>query len=276
MKNADFKILEGFGDEWQAFDRWTPESEAQRRLFEEYFHIFPWEVLPRSAVGFDLGCGSGRWAQFVAPKVKTLHCIEASMNALGVAKRNLRSFENCIFHHASVESIPLEPASMDFGYSLGVLHHIPDTASGIRSCVDLLKPRAPFLLYLYYSFDNRPFWYRSVWRISDFVRILISRLPFRIRFLISQVIAALLYYPMARSALLFERLGVKVDAFPLSAYRQRNFYIMRNDALDRFGTRLESRFNRSQIADMMDRAGLANITFSEAAPFWCAVGFRKG
>lgn len=31
-----------------------------------------------SIIGFDLGCGSGRWAFFVAPKVAKLHCIDRS------------------------------------------------------------------------------------------------------------------------------------------------------------------------------------------------------
>ena len=39
--------------------------------------------------------------------------------------------------------------SMDFGYSLGVLHHIPDTKEALQKCVSKLKPGAPFLVYLY-------------------------------------------------------------------------------------------------------------------------------
>jgi 2-polyprenyl-3-methyl-5-hydroxy-6-metoxy-1,4-benzoquinol methylase len=44
---------------------------------------------------------------------------------------------------------------MDFGYSLGVLHHIPDAQKALSDCVKKLKLGAPFLVYLYYSFDNR-------------------------------------------------------------------------------------------------------------------------
>ena len=51
---------------------------------------------------------------------------------------------------------------MDFGYALGVLHHVPNTQEGLNSCIKLLKPGAPFLVYLYYSFDNRPNWYRNL------------------------------------------------------------------------------------------------------------------
>jgi exonuclease III len=71
-----------------------------------------------------------------------------------------------------------------------------------------------------------------------------------------------------------EKLGVNVSNFPLTAYRHRSFYVMRTDALDRFGTRLEQRFTQVQIREMMEAAGLRDIRFSDHAPFWCAVGIR--
>ena len=49
---------------------------------------------------------------------------------------------------------------------------------------------------------------------------------------------------------------------------------MRTDARDRFGTPLEQRFTRYQIEAMMRDAGLIDIRFSEAAPYWCAVGLK--
>ena len=50
---------------------------------------------------------------------------------------------------------------------------------------------------------------------------------------------------------------------------------MRTDARDRFGTRLERRFTASEISQMMRAAGLERITFSDDAPYWCAVGYRE-
>jgi hypothetical protein len=72
-----------------------------------------------------------------------------------------------------------------------------------------------------------------------------------------------------------EKLGLDVDAIPLSFYRHRSFYVMRTDALDRFGTKLEKRFTKTEISQMMERAGLENLVFSDRAPYWCAVGYRK-
>ena len=78
-----------------------------------------------------------------------------------------------------------------------------------------------------------------------------------------------------KTALALERAGFSVANFPLSAYRHRSFYAMRTDALDRFGTRLERRFTRREIAGMMERAGLERIVFASGIPYWTAVGYRR-
>lgn len=271
-QNLDKNVVAGFGDEWSRFDQSSLEETELREMFENYFNIFPWDALPANAKGFDLGCGSGRWAKLVAPRVGRLHLIDPS-DAIEVAKRNLIGAGNCSFHRAGVEDIPLDDESCDFGYSLGVLHHIPDTEAGLRACVRKLKKGAPFLLYLYYRFDNRPVWFRALWKMSDVSRGFISRLPHAGRYAVSQVLAATVYLPLARTARVLESAGINVENFPLSQYRDNSFYTMRTDALDRFGTRLERRFTKAEIRDMMKRSGLEKITFSETS-FWTAVGYK--
>lgn len=273
-ENVDKQVVEGFGDEWSRFDQSELTEDELGKMFDAYFNIFPWQALAADSVGFDLGCGSGRWAKMVAPRVGRLHLIDASADALAVAKRNLKKASNCEFHLASVEQIPLNDDSCDFGYSLGVLHHIPDTEAGIKACTAKLKRGAPFLLYLYYRFDNRPAWFRLLWQASDVVRQFVSRQPHSLRYGISQILAAGVYFPLARTARGLEKAGMNVESFPLSQYRHNSFYVMRTDALDRFGTRLEKRFTKKEMQEMMESAGLKDIVFSQTS-FWTAVGFKK-
>ena len=274
MQNIDNETVASFGDEWTRFDQSGMSNDEALKVFNEYFAIFQWDMLPPDAEGFDMGCGSGRWARWVAPKVGKLHCIDPS-NAISIARANLFMHKNVSFYQASVDSQCLLPNSQDFGYSLGVLHHVPDTAFAIRSCVELLKPGAPLLLYLYYAFDNRPWWFRAIWRASDLLRQLIYRLPPAFKHLTTDAIALLIYMPLAAISRLTERLGFNVGSIPLSYYRKHSFYTMRTDARDRFGTPLEQRFTRHQIGEMMKLAGLVNVYFSDAAPYWCAIGYKE-
>ena len=274
MSNLDFQTVASFGDEWSRFDQNAMSDQEACKVFEEYFAVFPWFKLPENAEGFDMGCGSGRWAHWVAPRVGRLHCIDPS-SAIEVAKRNLLDHGNVTFHLSSVDEACLLKDSQDFGYSLGVLHHVPDTPAAIRSCVDMLKPGAPLLLYLYYSFDNRPWWFRAIWLMSDLCRKLIHRLSPSLKHLVTDAIALLVYWPLAVLSRFIERIGLSVATIPLSYYRKHSFYTMRTDSRDRFGTPLERRFSRPQIAEMMEKAGLENVRFSNAAPYWCAVGLKK-
>jgi len=273
IKNFDPKTVASFGDEWSRFDQSGMSDKEAEKVFNEYFSIFPWERLPAAAEGFDMGCGSGRWARWVAPRVGRLHCVDPSQ-ALEVARKHLARRDNVTFHRASVDEAPVGLNSQDFGYSLGVLHHVPDTAAAIHSCVALLKPGAPLLLYLYYAFDNRPWWFRALWRVSDTCRRVVCQLPAGLKHWVTDTIAAMVYWPVARLTSLLERLGFRVHGIPLSYYRKHTFYTMRTDARDRFGTPLEQRFTRAQIAALMREAGLFDISFSDDAPYWCVVGFK--
>lgn len=262
MTNVDPATVEGFGREWQAYDQSGLSDEEAQRTFGDYFAVFDFTDLGE---GFDLGCGSGRWAKYVAPKVKWLHCIDPS-DAIEVARKNLAGHDNVTFHRADADHIPLEDGSQSFGYCLGVLHHIPDPEKAMRSAISKLKPGAQFLVYLYYAMETKPAWFRAIWKVSDLGRKGVSRLPFPIKRLASSAVAAVVYWPLAR----FGR-----QTWPLvEIYHDKSFYTMRTDALDRFGTRLEHRFTKDQIRAMMERCGLTQIRFSDSRPYWVAVGVK--
>ena len=276
--NLDLKVARGFGREWSTF-RQDPDhlSRAQRQaIFDDYFRIFPWHLLPAGGgIGLDVGCGTGRWSVLVAPRVEHLHLLDPSAEALNVAKENLRDINNVSYHLNSVATIPLPPKSLDFAFSLGVLHHVPDTEAAIAAIADKLKTNAPFLIYLYYALDNRPIWYRLLWRITDLARFVVSRLPHPLRLVISQAVAALIYWPVARFARLVSPRGRSAGTLPLSYYADKSFYVMRTDAYDRLCTRLEKRFRRDEIERMLAQTGFKNVTFSTKQPFWCAVGIKS-
>jgi glycosyltransferase involved in cell wall biosynthesis len=105
--------------------------------------------------------------------------------------------------------------------------------------------------------------------------MLVSKLPFFMKYFISQAMAIFVYYPIVKIEIIMEKLGFNIDKLPLAFYKNLSFYAMRTDALDRFGTRLEKRFSAKEIERMMKAAGLENIVFSKSYPYWCALGYRS-
>ena len=272
--NQDNTTVNSFGDEWSRMNQNSLNEEEAKQIFNDYFSIFPFDLLNKESIGFDMGCGSGRWAAIVAPLVKKLLCIDASDKAIDVARNNLKLCKNISYKVSSVDKTGLREKSFDFGYSLGVLHHVPDTYSGIVSCSKLLKKGAPFLLYLYYAFDNKPLWYRTLWKISELIRSIVNKLPPIIKLIITNILALILYLPLSKISWILDKINVNVDNFPLSYYKDKSFYTMRTDSRDRFGTPVEKRFSQEEIKNMMERADFNKIRFSENKPYWVAIGIK--
>ena len=268
-------VINDFGLEWKKFSHKNIDEKILYKMFIDYFRIFPFKKINYSSEGFDMGAGTGRWAKFIAPKVKKLNIIEPGRLSIQQAKKNLSKFSNCVFYNQTVEKNFLKDNSQDFGYCLGVLHHIENTELGIKSCIKKLKSGAPFLFYLYYDFDNKSHLYKLIWKFSDVLRKKISALPFFIKYMISQIIALMIYYPLAKASFLLDCMNVNTSNIPLSYYRNKSFYMMRTDSLDRFGTRVEKRFSKKKIKSIMVKAGLINIKFSDKAPFWVGVGYKN-
>jgi len=267
------KVIENFGKEWTNFNQDINNKELQN-VFEDYFNIFPNKFLNKKSVGADIGCGSGRWAKYILPKVKHMHLIDPSLKSINVAKNNLKDFNNLTFHNKDVSSIDEINEEFDFAYSLGVLHHIKDTEEGIANCFNKLKKGSPFLIYLYYNFENRNFIFKFIWTISNFLRVIISNLPFALKKIITNLLALIIYLPLKYIYKIIKFLSIDIKNFPLSYYHNKTLYMMRTDSLDRFGTIIEKRFSKKEIKSMLEKAGFIDIKFSDTEPYWTAICFK--
>ena len=275
IANVDTNVVRAFGEEWTRFRNDSLSEVELVEIFNQYTAIFPWDELPENAIGFDAGCGSGRWARFFAPRVGLLHCVDASAAALDVAREVLADQPNVKFYVEDISCMSLADESCDFGYSLGVLHHIPDTERALGSCVTKLKPGAPLLIYVYYDPSSTGIVRSGLLKSVSGLRWIISRLPSQLKVIVTGFIACVVYFPLARLSRIFARLGHDPSTIPLFQYRDRSFYVMRNDALDRFGTRLEKRYSREDAQQLLEGAGLDEVIFSEDPPWWIAVGRRS-
>ena len=88
MTNIEQQVTKDFGNEWESYNQRLLSTKELNELFNKYFNIFPFDLINKESEGFDMGCGSGRWARFIAPQVKKLNCVDPSYKALEVAKQN--------------------------------------------------------------------------------------------------------------------------------------------------------------------------------------------
>lgn len=274
-ENIDHLVVKSFGDEWLKFQDFSDNTID--RISEEYFDIVDSRMVNKDSYVMDVGCGTGRWTKYLAKKAGFIEGIDPS-DALFAADNLLgNSVENVRLTKASTETIPFADETFDFVMSVGVLHHIPDTQKAMNDCIKKVKKGGYFYCYLYYNLDSRGPLFRALFSLSDIIRKFVSSLPSGIKEFVADVLAVVIYLPLVLLVRILRALGFKKFAnfIPLSYYHNKPFFVIRNDSLDRFGTKLEHRFSKEQVIEMMKNNGLEEIVVSPNSPYYHVVGRKK-
>lgn len=270
--NIDSDVIKSFGEEWKKFDYDDTELNDDLDLqFSAYsVPINLGEFDPYLSVAADFGAGSGRWTTRLAPFFAEIYALDPSPGAFKVLIEKFKNSSKIKVLRESVGGNSIPDNSLDLAVSLGVLHHLPDTARGIEDIAKKIKPGGMFWCYLYYKLENKSNIYRTLFRASVLVRLMVSSMPYAWRRFFADVIALTIYLPLARLARVLLNRGKNIGNFPLHHYANMPFLMIRNDALDRFGTRLEKRFSKEEISQMLGHAGfdLTSLIFSEVEPYW--------
>ena len=271
-ENLDQSVIDSFGHEWATFDYSEAQSsDALDAQFLAYCNPIDMKQFDsKVSVAGDFGAGSGRWSSRLLVSFSKVDVLEPSDGATGVLKKKFVDESRVVVLQETVGANSVPANSLDLAISLGVLHHIPDTALAIRDVSGKIKPGGYFLCYLYYNLENKPGYYKLIFKIVDVVRRVISSSPQKIKVALASFIAAAIYWPLARVSKVLSKIGINISSIPLHHYANMPFVMLANDALDRFGTSLEQRFSKAEITEMLRNADfdLSTLVFSEIEPFW--------
>lgn len=270
-ENIDDEVVQSFGDEWIKFHEFPDETIND--IAKEYFDIVNESMVNKNTYAVDIGCGTGRWTRFLSEKAGFIEAIDPS-EAIFAADNLLDKIPNVRLTKASTDNIPFDDETFDFAMSVGVLHHIPDTQKAMQDCVKKVKKGGYFYCYLYHNLESRGFVFKTIFKLSELFRKVVCKLPPKLKRAVCDLLAIIIYMPLILLIRFFWAIGLKKLAvkIPLSAYRDKSFFVIRNDSLDKFGTKLEQRFSKEQVINMMTNSGLAEIVVSPKSPFYNAVG----
>jgi 2-polyprenyl-3-methyl-5-hydroxy-6-metoxy-1,4-benzoquinol methylase len=139
-----------FGFQWNRFARTQLDSASGGRASRDTFVEKtgqPLELLAGRTV-LDAGCGMGRFAEVCADAGANVHAIDLS-TAVEAAAQNLRDRPNVWIYQADIMKLPFADGTFDFIYSIGVLHHTPNTRAAFDQLPRLLKPGGRLAVWVY-------------------------------------------------------------------------------------------------------------------------------
>lgn len=139
-----------FSFEWNTHDRTQLDCYREDQPSEREFVAktgFSAADLEGKLV-LDAGVGAGRYADVVSRWGADVVGVDLSL-AVEAAQRNLGQRENVWIAQADIGSLPFLPATFDVIFSIGVLHHTPDTHAYFRRLVPLLKPGGTIAIWVY-------------------------------------------------------------------------------------------------------------------------------
>ncbi|MDD2729317.1 bifunctional 2-polyprenyl-6-hydroxyphenol methylase/3-demethylubiquinol 3-O-methyltransferase UbiG [Malikia sp.] len=135
---------------------WDPESE-----FRPLHQINPlrldWIAKQAPLAGrqvLDVGCGGGILAEAMARQGAEVLGVDLATRSLKVAQLHALESElaNVSYREIAVEALAAErPASFDVVTCMEMLEHVPDPASVVKACAELVKPGG----WVFFSTLNR-------------------------------------------------------------------------------------------------------------------------
>jgi SAM-dependent methyltransferase len=254
LSGSERATSRAFGTQWKLL---SGLSAMFRTEFQSYLDPLPATDLAGLIV-LDAGCGSGKFA-FAAAEAgaKIVIAVDIS-DAVDVAFANLRGVPAAHVVQASIYQLPLRPTSIDFAYSIGVLHHLAGPQKGFRQILPLIRPGGRVFVWLYALEGNEAFI-----RWLDPLRAgVFSRLPSWLNRIATTALAVplwavvrLVYVPLSRRG--------RAARLPYSEYflyfSNLGFSTFWGTVYDKLVPPISFYLTRDEVLDWLASAGLTRV-----------------
>jgi len=245
-----------FGFQWHVHAKTqldTAESNRSEGAFRRRTGFRPEDLAGKLVL--DVGCGMGRFADVATRWGAHVVGIDLSL-ASEVAARNLADREATIFQ-ADVFQLPFAPASFDYIYSIGVLHHTPDCEKAFKSLPVLLKPGGRIAIWLYSAYNK---WYK----MSDVYRKVTRRMsPRMLHKLCWGVVPLYGMHQVLKKIPLVGRpaSGALAYMIPMAHHSDRNWRIL--DTFDWYSPWYQSKHTYEEVFRWFESCGLQDLRVIE-------------
>ena len=141
--------LESFGRQWTKFE--VAHDDEDRATFQAKTGLRVADLTGLRIL--DAGCGGGRYSKVCGQAGATVMGADHTQ-AVEKASQLCGHLPNVRFVQADLKHLPFPPASFDFAFSIGVMHHDVDTRAVFEAVAQMVKPGGRYAVWLYRR--NRP------------------------------------------------------------------------------------------------------------------------
>jgi SAM-dependent methyltransferase len=234
---------ESFGFEWTRHRRTQLDSSSGRTdshdTFAKKVGLGRAEIEGRLVL--DVGVGSGRFAEVAADLGARVVGIDLS-RAVDAAAENLG--DRALIAQADLFRLPFAEGTFDAVYSIGVLHHTPDTAAAVRALAPLVKPGGTLAIWVY----RRATWYR----MADLYRHVTTRMSDGSLYRLCHVLARL--YPIQRLPVIGRALSFLL---PISHQADLEWRVL--DTFDWYAPRYQRKHTEREVVGWFRDLGFESI-----------------
>ena len=136
--------LASFGLQWNKYE--VAHADEDRATYQAKTG-FTLDELHGSRV-LDAGCGGGRYSKIAGEAGAQVIGADHSA-AVEKAADLCRHLPDVHFLQGDLKRLPLEPASFDYAFSIGVMHHDADTRAVFDAVAKMVKPGGKLAVWLY-------------------------------------------------------------------------------------------------------------------------------
>lgn len=279
----DRSYASSFGKQWNAFAKAQIDRSENGESALRFDSEIGWDREQlRGRTIIEIGCGAGRFVDVLAKRGPSLVIGVDVTDAVDAAARNV-SHDNVQFVQADVFESPVRDGSMDFAFSIGVLHHTPDPRSAFNNMSDMVRTDGKLGVSLYeISLYHRPnrnslkvltidlLWALNLWRCELF-RTMTTRVPHGVMIAYCKTVIPVLHVLNKIPVLRLARY-----AFPSTCYRHLPVVWSMVDTMDTYSTKIVHQYRAKEVFQWFRSLGLREITIMNSRAGWVSVIAEKG
>ena len=252
---AEGRTIRSYSYQWRKFKDMFPHWEevfldSIRPITPEFFS---------GRVGLDGGCGFGRSLYYASKYGAEMIGLDLS-EAIEAARENATASGRVHLVQGDIFHPPVKRQSLDFVYSIGVLHHLPDPRRGFLTLTQLLKPGAPMFIWVYLRGRGR--------QIAAFtaMRAVSTRMPLRLLNAATLGLAAAQWLAFLAPYRVLKKMRATAglaECIPFTLYARYPFRVLHTDWFDGLSVPLQNYYRRDDIAEWYQRAGHERVRIDE-------------